>query len=84
MADWIRMPFGVMNGVGRGMSVLDGVVIGVVVGVCNCSQMSYHNFSIFRDGGRRHLGFFLGRIWYLVIFITVQNLVTIDAVVSKI
>jgi len=27
MADWIRMPFGVVNGVGRGMGVLDGVVI---------------------------------------------------------
>jgi len=27
MADWIRMPFGVVSGVGRGMGVLDGVVI---------------------------------------------------------
>jgi len=27
MADWIRMPSGVMSGVGRGISVLDGVVI---------------------------------------------------------
>jgi len=26
-ADWIRMPFGVMSGVGRGMGVLDRVVI---------------------------------------------------------
>jgi len=26
-ADWIRMPFGVVRGVGRGMGVLDGVVI---------------------------------------------------------
>jgi len=24
MADWIQMPFGVVNGVGRGMGVLDG------------------------------------------------------------
>ena len=27
MADWIRMSFGVVSGVGRGMDVLDGVVI---------------------------------------------------------
>jgi len=27
MADWIWMPFGVVRGVGRGMGVLDGVVI---------------------------------------------------------
>jgi len=27
MTDWIRMLFRVMNGVGRGMAVLDGVVI---------------------------------------------------------
>ena len=27
MADWIWMPFGVVSGVGRGMGVLDGVVI---------------------------------------------------------
>ena len=37
MADWIRMPFGVMKGVGQGMGVLDGVVIvegeGAVLGV---------------------------------------------------
>jgi len=26
-ADWIRMPFGVVSGVGLGMGVLDGVVI---------------------------------------------------------
>ena len=26
-ADWIRMPFGMLRGVGRGMSVLDGVII---------------------------------------------------------
>ena len=26
-ADWIRMPFGMVSGVGREMSVLDGVVI---------------------------------------------------------
>ena len=36
-ADWIRMPFGMVNGVGRGMGVLDGVVIiegeGAVLGV---------------------------------------------------
>jgi len=25
-ADWIRMPFGMVNGVGRWMGVLDGVV----------------------------------------------------------
>jgi len=25
--DWIWMPFGVVNGVGRGMGVLDGVYI---------------------------------------------------------
>jgi len=27
MAEWIRVPFGVVNGVDRGMGVLDGVVI---------------------------------------------------------
>jgi len=27
MADWIRMPFGVVSSVSPGMSVLDGVVI---------------------------------------------------------
>ena len=27
MAKWIRMPFGMMSGVSRGMGVLDGVVI---------------------------------------------------------
>jgi len=27
LADWIRMPFGVVSGVGQGMGVLDGVVI---------------------------------------------------------
>jgi len=36
-ADWIRMPFEVMSGVGRGMGVLDGVTIvegeGAVLGV---------------------------------------------------
>jgi len=36
-ADWIRMPFGVVSAVGRGMGVLDGVVIeegaGAVLGV---------------------------------------------------
>ena len=26
-ADWIRMPFGVVSGVGRRMGVLDGVII---------------------------------------------------------
>jgi len=26
-ADWIRMPFGVVSGVGRGMGISDGVVI---------------------------------------------------------
>ena len=26
-ADWIQMPFGMVSGVGRGMGVLDGVVI---------------------------------------------------------
>ena len=26
-ADWIRMPFGMLSGVLRGMAVLDGVVI---------------------------------------------------------
>jgi len=26
-ADWIRMPFGVVNGVGQRMGVLDGAVI---------------------------------------------------------
>jgi len=26
-ADWIRMPFGMVSGFGRGMGVLDGVVI---------------------------------------------------------
>ena len=24
MADWIRMPFGMVSGIGRGMGVLDG------------------------------------------------------------
>jgi len=37
MADSIRMPFGVVSGVGQGIGVLDGVVIsegeGVVLGV---------------------------------------------------
>jgi len=37
MADWIRMPFGVLRGVGREMGILDGVVIvkveGAVLGV---------------------------------------------------
>jgi len=37
MADWIWIPFGVVSGVGRGMGVLDGVVIveweGAVFGV---------------------------------------------------
>jgi len=27
LADWIRLPFEVVSGVGRGMGVLDGVVI---------------------------------------------------------
>jgi len=27
MADWIQTPFGVVSGVGRGISVLDGVVM---------------------------------------------------------
>jgi len=27
MADWIRMPFGMVSGVGQGMGVFDGVVI---------------------------------------------------------
>jgi len=27
MAEWIQMPFVVVSGVGRGMGVLDGVVI---------------------------------------------------------
>jgi len=26
-AEWIRMPFGMVSGVGRGMGVLDGLVI---------------------------------------------------------
>jgi len=26
-AEWIQMPFGVVSGVGRGMGILDGVVI---------------------------------------------------------
>jgi len=37
MADWIRMPFGVLTGIGRGMGVLNGVVIvkgeGAILGV---------------------------------------------------
>ena len=32
-ADWIWMPFGVMSGVGRGMSVLDGAGDGAILGV---------------------------------------------------
>ena len=36
-ADWIRIPFGVMSGAGRGMGVFDGVHVpqgeGVVLGV---------------------------------------------------
>jgi len=31
-ANWIRMPFGMVIGVGRGMGVLDGVVIVEVKG----------------------------------------------------
>ena len=53
---------------------------------------SYGDFSIFQDGGRRHLGFLKFKSWicyvcvrtthggYLVVFIAVQNLVGIDAV----
>jgi len=41
-ADWIRMPFGVMSGVGRGMGALDGVVIvegkGAVLGKVDSSH----------------------------------------------
>jgi len=33
MADWIRMPFGMVSGVGRGMGVSDGVVIVEVSGL---------------------------------------------------
>ena len=37
MADWIRMPFGMVSAVGRGMDVLNGVMIveeeGTVLGV---------------------------------------------------
>jgi len=49
MADWIRMPFGVVSGVGRGMGVLDGVVIvkgeevsfGGKYGASNCNQWGF-------------------------------------------
>jgi len=45
-ADWIRMPFGVVRGVGRWMGVLDGVVIvegegavfGGEFGASHCNQ----------------------------------------------
>jgi len=37
MDDWIQMPFGMVSGVGRGMRILDGMVIviweGAVLGV---------------------------------------------------
>ena len=50
---------------------------------------SYCNFLIFQDGGRPPSWICLGQIWttdegYLVVFITVQNLIAIDTVVSKI
>jgi len=45
------------------------------------------DFSIFHDGGRLPSWICLGQIWttpegYFVVFITVENLVAIDAVVS--
>ena len=50
---------------------------------------SYCNFSVCQDDGRPPFWIRLGHIWtthegYLVVFITVQNLIAIDAVVSKI
>ena len=50
-------------------------------------QRRYGDFSIFQDGGRRHLGFCdacfrTTHEEHLVVFITVQNLVGIDTVVS--
>ena len=49
MAEWIRMPFGVVSGVGQGMGVLDGVVItegeGAVLGgefgASHCNQLGF-------------------------------------------
>jgi len=46
-ADWTRMPFGVVSGVGRGMGVFDGVVIveeeGAVLGVVNLGPPTGYN-----------------------------------------
>ena len=39
MADWIQMPIGVVSGVGRGMSVLDGVVIVEQKGAVLCVNL---------------------------------------------
>jgi len=49
----------------------------------------YWYISIFQDGGHPPFFICLGHIWtthggYLVVFITLQNLFAIDAVVSKI
>ena len=45
MGEWIRVPFGVMSGVGRGMGVLDGAAIvegkehfGGEFGASHCNQ----------------------------------------------
>ena len=52
-----------------------------------CGDIAF--FLIFKDGGRLPSWICLGYIWtthhgYLVVFITVQNLVAIDAVILKI
>jgi len=33
MADWIRMPFGMVSGVGPGIDALDGVYVRAVSGI---------------------------------------------------
>jgi len=48
----------------------------------------YHDFRIFQDGDYPPSWISLGYTWtthkeYLVVFITVQNLVAVEAVVSK-
>ena len=49
-ADWIRIPFGVVSGVGRGMGVLDGsvrdrrrgrAVLGVIGNLCDALFLNY-------------------------------------------
>jgi len=60
--DWISMPFGVVNGVGRGMGVLDGVeivdgiegaVLGVNVGHPVVTNTDFGLVILCREGWRR-------------------------------